>query len=323
MPPLTGRGLIPLLVLAAVCWGAIGCAEPPIHCGSGEAIAFSEITKRAFGDSVSLVCPDGSHYRPLLKPKESQSYLFVDGLSFSRALLVTVLDQVPPGGTETISLFSFDARTGLLLMVPGLLGQPGRGALSPDGSLIAYESTGDPSAPLRLVVKDTQTGQNFLIPTAPNTTDNLPTWSPDGKELMFIRLGYAPGSSIPLSATLMRIPFPPGQPTAVFGPEEEITSAAYSADGRRFAIASQNGLEIVDRTTLSRTVILETSAIAPRIPGTAGLIWGGLSKTLAFTLHNTQTSASELWTVHEDGKDARQVYSVRDGTLYVGSYLIQ
>lgn len=321
MPSLVNRGPIASLLLVA-CWGSIGCAQVPIHCASGEAIVFSEFSTTHLQEPLRLVCPDGTQYRPLLQPSGSQSFFYVSGLALSRPLLITVLNFSLQAQPES-HLYFFDPNRVQLTPVSGLIGQQGQAALSQDGSLIAYESAGDPSAPLRLVVTDTRAGQDFLIPTAPNTTDNLPTWSPDGKELMFIRLGYAPGSPIPLTATLMRIPFPPGQPTAVFGPEEEITSAAYSGDGRRFAIASRNGLEIVDRQTLNRSVILQPTSLAPRVPGTAGLIWGGVSKTLAFTLHNTQTSASELWTVREDGKDARQVYSVRDGTLYVGSYLIQ
>ena len=269
------------------------------------------------------MCPDGTQYRPLLKPRASQSYLFVSGLSFSRPLLITVLQSVSLQAQPEGHLYFFDLNRAQLLPVSGLLGQQARAALSPDGSLIAYESTGDPSAPLRLAVADTQTGHNFLLPTAPNTTGNLPTWSPDGKELMFIRLGYAPGSTIPLTATLMRAPFPPGQPSSVFGPEDVVTSAAYSVDGRRFAIWSPNGLEVVDGQSLNRTVILQASSLAPRVPGTAGLIWGTSSRTLAYTLHNEQTSAWELWTIREDGTDARQMFSVSDGTLYVGSYIHQ
>lgn len=323
MPHLANRGPISSLLLAAACWGAIGCARLPIDCSSGEAIAFSEFSTTHLQEPLRLVCPDGTQYRPLLQPSESQSFFYVNGLALSRPLLITVLSFSSQTQPEN-DLYFFDLNRVQLTPVPGVIGQgQGRAALSPDGSLIAYESAGDPAAPLRLVVTDTQTGQNFLIPAVPNTTDHLPTWSPDGKELMFIRLGYAPGSPLPLTATLMRVPFPPGQPTVVFGPEDVVTVAAYSADGRRFAIASRNGLEIVDRQTLSRTVILQASSLSPRVGGTAGLIWGGLSRTLAFTLTDKQASASELWTIHEDGTGAREVFSVTDGSLYVGSYLRQ
>ena len=313
--------LIPQLLFATACWGAIGCA--PIHCSSGEAIAFSEISKSAFGDSVSLVCADGGQYRPLLRPAGSRSFLFVNGLALSRPLLISVLESVRLQAQPETHLYFFELDRALLRPVPSLIGQQAHAALSPDASLIAYESTGDPSAPLRLVITDTQTAQNFLIPTAPNATDNLPTWSPDGKELMFIRLGYATGGNIPLTATLMTTSFPLGPPSPVFGPTDIVTSSDYSADGHRFAIWSPYGLEIVDRQTLNRTIILQTSSLAPRIPGTAGLIWGGSSGTLAFTFYNNQTSASELWTIREDGADARQVFSVTDGMLYVGSYVRQ
>jgi len=258
-----------------------------------------------------------------LRPAGSQGFFFVNGLALSRPLLITVFESLRLQPQPETHLYFFELDRALLRPVPSLIGQQAHAALSPDGSLIAYESTGDPSAPLRLVITDTQTGQNFLIPTAPNATDNLPTWSPDGKELMFIRLGYATGGNIPLTATLMTIAFPPGPPSPVFGATDIVTSAAYSADGHRFAIWSPSGLEIVDRQTLNRTIILQTSSLVPRTPGTAGLIWGGSSGTLAFTLYNNPTSASELWTIREDGTDARLVFSATDGRLYVGSYVRQ
>src|SRR5262249_43250447 len=151
-----------------------------------------------------------------------------------------------------------------LIQVAGLVGLQGRAALSADGSLIAYESTGDQSAPLRLAVTNTESGQTFLIPTASRRTDHLPSWSPDGRELMFIRFEPAVGMQLP---TLMRVSVPPGEANVVFGPEELVASAAYSPDGHQFAIWSRNGLEIVDRQTLDRRVILRTSSLAPRTPG--------------------------------------------------------
>jgi hypothetical protein len=118
----------------------------------------------------------------------------------------------------------------------------------------------------------------------------------------------------------MMISIPPSEATVVFGTKELVASAAYSPDGHHFAIWSRNGLEIVDRQTLNRKIILPTSSLAPRTPGTAGLIWG--SGTLAFTLYNNQTSASELWTIRENGADARPIFSVTSGMHY-GSYVRQ
>ena len=319
MPRLAHRYSTLSFLTAFVCSGMVGCGQTSVHCGSGEAIVFSEISNSAFGDSVSLVCADGSQYRPLLRPAGTRSFLFVNGRSLVHPLLITAHERISASRTEDY-LFYFSTETASLVLVPGLVGQQDRAALSSDGSLIAYESTGDQSAPLRLAVTNTKTGHTFLIPTVTGRTDHLPTWSPDSKELMFIRLGPAAGIELP---TLMRVSIPPGEATVVFGPGELVASAAYSSDGHRFAIWSRNGLEIVDRQTLNRRIILQTSSLAPRTPGTAGLIWGGSSGTLAFTLYNNQTSASELWTIRENGADARPIFSVTDGMLYVGSYVRQ
>jgi len=119
----------------------------------------------------------------------------------------------------------------------------------------------------------------------------------------------------------MRAPFPFGNATTIFGTEELVGSSAYASDGRRFAIWSINGLEIVERDTLQRHVIFPSSSLGIRKPGTAGLIWARHSNMLAFVLYYPQTSASELWTVHESGTGAQLIFSSQDSTLYVGSFL--
>src|SRR5262245_2404418 len=280
MPHLGYRySFLPFLA-AFACAGMMGCARTSVRCGAGEAIVFSEISNSAFGDSVSVVCTDGSKHQPLLKPAGSRSFVFVNGRSLAQPLLVTAHERVSPGRTED-HLFYFSMKKASLALVPGLVGLQGRAALSSDGSMIAYESAGDQSAPLRLAVTNTKSGQTFLSPTASRRADHFPTWSPDGKELMFIRFEPGAGTVLPI---LMKVSVPPAEATVVFGAKELVASAAYSPDGRRFAIWSRNGLEIVDRETLDRKIILETSSLAPRTPGTAGLILG--SGTLAFTLYN-------------------------------------
>lgn len=322
MSPIVRGSLASPLLLAALCCGGTACRQAGTHCASGEAITFSEITKRAFGDFVGLVCPDGSQYRAVLTPTAAESFLFVSGRSFARPLLVTAHEHLAPGRTED-HLFAYDLSTDRLQPLPALLGQQAIATLSPTGSLIAYESAGNPNVPLRLVVTDIRDGQNFFIPAATGATDHLPTWSVDGKELMFIRLSYKAGTRIPVSSTLMRTSFPPGNEAVVFGPEESVTSAAYSPRGKRFAIWSRNGLEIVDKISLKRTVILKTDSLGSRKPGTAGLIWGQRSGTLAYTLYDDKSSAYELWTIREDGGDARRIFTATDGTLYLGSYVRQ
>ena len=165
-----------------------------------------------------------------------------------------------------------------------------------------------------------KTGETTLVPAKEGEFYQAPVWSPDGKELMFVSLRPGEGST-PIHSSLIRVPFPFGEPVTVFGPEELIGSSAYATDGKRFAIWSINGLEVVDRSTLKRTVVFPTRSLDFRKPGTAGLIWGRHSDTLAFTLLNLRTSASELWVVRESGRDAHLIFASQDSTLYVGSFV--
>src|SRR5438876_12110878 len=97
MPHLAHRYSILTFLTTLVYSGMIGCGQTSVHCGSGEAIVFSEISKSAFGDSVSMVCADGSQYRPLLRPAGSRSFLFVNGRSLTYLLLITAHERLSPG----------------------------------------------------------------------------------------------------------------------------------------------------------------------------------------------------------------------------------
>ncbi len=289
-----------------------------MHCDREEAVLFSEIGRTALRDSVCAICPDGSQYRVLMGPRAGQSFLFAEGNSLKGPLVVTVHTLL--NNTTEDRIYLADARSGVLQPLPKASGQQVLGALSPDGSHVAYESEIDLKTPPRLAVTDVKTGETTLVPPKDGEFYQAPVWSPDGKELMFVSLRRGQGS-VPILTSLMRVPFPLDNVVTVFGPEELIGSSAYAPDGKRFAIWSINGLEVVDWSTLKRTVVFATRSLGSRKPGTAGLIWGRRSDTLAFTLFNPETSASELWVVHETGRDAHLIFRSQDSTLYVGSFV--
>jgi protease II len=297
------------------------CKPARLNCDGGEAILFSMIGKSVLQDSICAVCPDGSQYHLLSKPGRGQSFLFVHGDSLRRPLVVTVHSHLLDNRTED-HLYLLDTDDGMLHAIPKLNGQQAVAALSPDGSQVAYESEIDPQNPLRLAVTNLKSGETALLPIEKDEFDRLPTWSPDSKELMFVRLHLGKRPTV-IESSLMRVPVPLDKAETIFGPQELVGSAAYAPDGRRFAIWSINGLEIVERGTLKRTVIYPTRSLGVRHPGSAGLIWARRSNTLAFTLFNSQTSASELWAVHESGKGGRLIFTSQDSTLYVGSFVDQ
>jgi hypothetical protein len=307
-----------ITVLGCILAGIIGCQTAKFHCTDGEVILFSTVGKSFFRDSVCGVCPDGTQYRVLLRPETNRSFISVQGYSLDSPVVVTVHELAQNNKTEDHLAF-FDVNSSELHPVPKLPGEQGAAAISPDGSRIAYELKADAAIPLRMAVTDINRGKTDLVASQTGELDRLPTWSPDSNEIMFIKLQKGDGH-YPILASLMRTSNPFNIPVTIFGSDDLIGSCAYSPNGRQFAIWSRNGLELVERSNLSRRTILPTASLDGRRPGTAGLIWSRKSDTIAFTLFNTQTSASELWTIRSDGSALRLIRSTTDTTIYVGSF---
>lgn len=320
MPPVGSSHLPVLVLVSCISLMATSCENVTTQCSKGEAVLFSQIGKTAFNDYVCVICPDGSQYRVLMRPSRDKSFLFAQGISLRQPLIVTV-HSLSKNTTED-HIYLSNAHNGELQPIPTVSGQQVLGSLSPDGSRVAYEAELDLKNPPRLAVTEISSGKTTLVPSNEGEYYQAPAWSPDGKELMFVSLRRGKGST-PILSSLMRAPYPFSSAVTVFGSDELIGSAAYSPEGKRFAIWSINGLEIVDGSTLRRAVVFPTRSLIGRKPGTAGLIWGRHSDTLAFTLFNLRTSASELWAVHESGRDAHMIFNSRESELYVGSFVDQ
>lgn len=307
----------------AVCFQlvSIGCGRARFECAAGEAILFSKVGSAFFQDSICLVCPDGSHFRPLLSRESKRSFLLATGNSLQTRLVVTVHLVTPAHRVEN-HLYWYRPSTRDLQPLPNLSGEQGRAAIAPDDRHVAFEFVSGHKGRLRLGVADLTTGETTLVPDEEDSIDRYPSWRPDGMEILFVRLRFS-RSPLPVQTSLIRAPFPPSNGEIVFGPQEAIGSATYAPNGKQFAIWSRNGIEIIDWDTLKRRVIFPISALQGRKPGSPGLIWARRSSRLAFTLFNPQTSESELWTVQADGGNARPIFAARDGTLWVGSFVLQ
>lgn len=299
----------------------VGCRNVQVSCPNGEAILFSKVGNAFFEDSVCVVCPDGSGVRTLLARRVDRSFLSATGNSLQSWLAVTAHHLTPDRRVEN-HLYVFRPSTGDLRPWPNLTGEQAIAAAAADDIHIAFEFASSRAGPVRLRVADLMAGEMGQVPNEGDLSDRYPCWSPDGREILFLRVRISP-SSTPMQTTLMRVTFPPSKPVVVFGPEEAVSSAAYAPDGKRFAIWSRNGIEVVDRDSLKRRVVFSISSLQGRKPGNAGLIWARRSDILAFALSNPQTSESELWTVQADGNSAQRIFAARDGSIRVGSFVLE
>ncbi|MGH9352445.1 MAG: LpqB family beta-propeller domain-containing protein, partial [Terriglobia bacterium] len=110
------------------------------------------------------------------------------------------------------------------------LGSAEHPTFSPDGSRIAFEWNGDARGTFDIYIK-TMGSDNLWRLTADPVDDESPAWSPDGRDIAFLR------ANSPGEAALMLMP-------VLGGPEQQITvvptgsTFAWSADGRWIAYSS-------------------------------------------------------------------------------------
>src|SRR5712692_9363080 len=107
------RRTLYLVCLCCLSLAFVGCKRLILNCDGGEAIIFSKIGKAVLRDSICVVCPDGSQYHLLSKPRQGQSFLFVQGNSLNQPLVVTVHSHLLDNRTED-HLYLLDTADGML-----------------------------------------------------------------------------------------------------------------------------------------------------------------------------------------------------------------
>src|SRR5204862_7580210 len=129
--------------------------------------------------------------------------------------------------------------------------------------------------------------------------DQYPAWSPNGQEIAFIRLRRTDKG---LTSGLMRIPSGGGQPTVFLGPGEGVGGFCYAPDGKRFAVLTYKGLEIIDIPELKRTVIATWDNFSNYQFRAGGLKWSRTENRIALSLFNKEDNRSEIWTISSNGQ---------------------
>jgi hypothetical protein len=298
---------------------SVGCATQQAQRGAAEVLLFSEMGNQFLQDSVAVIEPDGANFKLLLPRQANRSFLYAHGNSTGTHLLVIAHELMPNNQFED-HLFLYVPRTGKFNRVLSQPGDAGVASLAPDDGRIAFGFVPPgQGGQVQLWITDLA-GQARALTGAPNQLDEFPVWRPDGSEIWFLRVQFVAGR---VDSSLMKISPAGGSPAVVFGPSEHVGAVAFSPDNARFAMWTPRGLEIVDASTLARNVVLSTSALPDLVLQSGSLAWSRKQDLLALALVNTQTGASELWTVATDGSSARPIYHVNDGRLYLGGFAEQ
>jgi hypothetical protein len=304
-------------VLAVV---AVGCGQPSSNSDPNDAILFSTIGNAFFQDFIFVIRSDGSRLRPLLAPQGNRSFLFAHGNSLRRELALVVHEITAQGNVEN-HLYLFRPSNGDLRRLVNQDGTEAIASLSPNEANIVFEFTPNGLPPqIQLWILDLGTGQVRKLTNPVGLLDRFPKWRPDGQEILFLRLRFFAPAGV--ESTLMRISSAGGEPSIVFGAEEEVGAATYAPSGEFFAVWSRAGLETVEAASLKRRVILPLSSLQD-FDFVGGLIWSRTEDKIAFALFNRRLNEYELWTVHSDGTDAKRIHSVRDGRIFVGAFVQQ
>ena len=158
----------------------------------------------------------------------------------------------------------FDPAGGVTVGQPGLVMQ-GRAInsidLSPDRHTIVFSQRGQPWEALGVVRLD---GSGWSRLTDDSAYHRLPTWSPDGKRLLFY-MSRGPGrlwTLRPDASGLTEIVLPEGHSGAVY--------PVWSPDGSRIAVAVDSGLIVIDPSSSPAKLVDRFDELGRTAGGTLG-----------------------------------------------------
>lgn len=296
-----------VLVLVGGCRGL----QPADH---PEVILFSIQGTAPFSDYIWAVQPDGSDPKPLLSPTRFRSYASATANDLSKNMVVSV-HQSDTGDVVEDHLFVYwpEESKWRRLITDDLI--EGIAAVAHDNIRVAFvaapkERPGD----YRIWLTDTASGKvQQISDDEEGTWDGYPTWHPDGHEVAFLRIRRTPAG---LVTRLLVSSLDTGSATEFLSSDDGVLSFCYAPDGKRIALWTKHGLEILTFIDMSRRVLLPIESLRPTYSLRASNIsWSRTEDKIVYALLNIDTKSAEMWTILSDGSASKKIYSTQRGII--------
>jgi Tol biopolymer transport system component len=192
--------------------------------------------------------------------------------------------------------------------------------LSPDGEKVAYSWAGSADDNWDIYVKPLGVGASLIRLTEDPANDHMPAWSPDGRQIAFVREtdGSFAVYTIPSLGGRERKLIDIGDLYSVWYP-----ALAWSPDGEWLAVAERPSPDEPFRIVRLSVATLERQPLTSPPPGVYGDIMLALSPDgghLAYLRMASYQASGELWIQAMDGGEARRLTSEDFVAVALGYY---
>lgn len=282
---------------------------------ASELILFSTEGNTPFSDYVWTIHSDGFNPKPLLSPSGYKSYVAASGNILNKGIVVSV-HRSETGEVMEDKLFLFwpNEDKWRPLVTEDLM--EGTGVLAPDNAQVAFVAAprSDPGN-YRIWITDIYSGvTRRLSEDEEGTWDGSPTWNPESNEVSFLRISRTPDGLI--TKLMVARPNSTAAAAVLLEIEQGVLSFCYAPDGKRMALWTRRGLEMMNIRERSRQIILPSEPLIPTYQLEFDNL--GCSATqdkLVYALTNTQMKQGELWTIGSDGSNPKKIYSSPNTTV--------
>lgn len=288
-----------------------------------ELILFSSVGVNTFDDYTFTISPNSSEVNLIFKPHNKGSILSVSATPYHR-IWALIRHEITERDIVEDRIYLYYPDDGTFKQLSSLVeiqGIESEAFISPDGSRLLV-SLIDDSNDFQYnlwFVNLTDITTRLLIKGEKDVWYKEVSWNPKSEELVFMRFQRLPQG---LDIKLLKLDLSSGQITAAI--DDPVAGVCYSPDGKRLAIWSKEGLEVLDISTGNRSTIFDIKPLLGEYEFHAsGIIWSPYSNKIAFSLFNLKKNEYELWIVNDSGGDAYKIFSqsAQKGNLVVDSFI--